>query len=143
MKKVFIDTNILLDVLAKRSPFYPASATVWTLAETGKIMGMISTLSFNNIYYIMRRQSGGAGAKMAIRLLHGIFTTVPPDNQILNQALDSEMADFEDALQFFSALHAGASCIVTRNTGDFPAGHIPILTPEEFLAAQCLWLPVP
>lgn len=136
MKKVFIDTNILLDVLAKRAPFYAASAKVWTLAENGKVTGMISTLSFNNIYYIMRRQSGGGGAKMAIRLLHGIFTTVPPDNQILNQALDSEMADFEDALQFFSALHAGAQCIVTRNPDDFPTGHIPILTPEEFLATS-------
>ena len=136
MKKVFLDTNVLLDVLAKREPFYRASALVWTLAESGKVAGMISTISFNNIYYILRRQSGGAGAKTAVRLLHGIFTVVPPDNRILNQALDSEMADFEDSLQFFSALHAGAQCIITRNPDDFPSGHISILTPEEFLAAN-------
>ena len=133
MKRVFIDTNVLLDVLARRAPFYPAAAAVWTLAESGKILGMVSTLSFNNLYYILRRQSGSAKAREAIRLLHGIFTTIPPDNQILAQALDSGMADFEDALQWFSALHADAQCLITRNTADFPAGHLPVLTPDEFL----------
>ncbi len=133
---VFIDTNVLLDVLAKREPFYDDSARVWTLAEHGKISGLVSVLSFSNIYYIVRRLRNRLAADRAMQLLRNTFHPVPCDAQVLHQAMDAGMADFEDAIQYFSALHAGAESLVSRNPGHFPRADLPILTPAEFLAAH-------
>jgi predicted nucleic acid-binding protein len=133
---VFIDTNILLDVLARREPFYADSAEIWTLAETGRISGFASTLSLPNLNYLLRRVKGQQAARKALGILRNIFTLVPLDVQIANQAIDVDIKDFEDAIQFFSALRAGASVLITRNPKDFPAGDIAIQTPAEFLAAH-------
>jgi hypothetical protein len=62
------------------------------------------------------------------------FSSVAADQRILNQAIDSKIPDFEDAIQFYSALHASADYLLTRNAGDFPTGILPIMTPDEFLA---------
>lgn len=132
--KIFVDTNLLLDVLAKREPFYTAAARVWTLAETGACEALVSAISFNNVFYIVRKVRDTAAARRALVLLRDVFASVAPDQRILNQAIDSDIPDFEDAIQFYSALHARADYLLTRNIGDFPAGILPILTPAEFLA---------
>jgi len=132
--RIFVDTNLLLDVLAKREPFYPAAARVWTMAETGACEALISAISFNNVFYIVRKARGAATARQALVLLRDVFANVAPDQRILNQAIDSEIADFEDAIQFYSALHARADYLLTRNVGDFPEGVLPVLVPNEFLA---------
>jgi len=134
--KIFLDTNVLLDVLARREQFYAASAEVWSLAESGAVQGYISAISFNNIYYVARKMVGKYKADKALRILRDIFVPVAPDTQILNQAIDSTMDDFEDAIQFHSAIHAGAECLITRNPGHFKVVEtsIAISTPEEFLA---------
>jgi predicted nucleic acid-binding protein len=131
----FIDTNVLLDVLAKREPFYEDSAAVWTLAEQGGIQGLVSTVSFTNIFYVMRRWGGAKAARRAMVLLRDAFTPVPCDAMIINQAIDGEVEDFEDAVQYFSALHVGADCILSRDPAGFPREPaVPVLTPAEFLA---------
>jgi predicted nucleic acid-binding protein len=132
---VFVDTNILLDVLARREPFYADSAEVWTLAETGRVAGFASALSLPNLYYLLRRTKGPQAARKALSIVRDIFTFVPLDVQIANQAIDAGVKDFEDAIQFFSALRAGAGVLVTRNPKDFPVGDVAIQTPAEFLAA--------
>jgi hypothetical protein len=124
----------LLDILAKREPFYAAAARIWTLAETGACDGLVSAISFNNVFYIVRKARDTEAARHALVLLRDVFASVAPDQRILNQAIDSEIHDFEDAIQFYSALHARADFLLTRNVGDFPAGTLPILTPDEFLA---------
>jgi predicted nucleic acid-binding protein len=131
--RIFVDTNLLLDVLAKRDPFYPAAARIWTLAETGACEALVSAISFNNVYYIVRKARDATAARRALVLLRDVFASVAPDQRILNQAIDSDIPDFEDAIQFYSALHARADYLLTRNVGDFPAGILPILAPEEFL----------
>jgi predicted nucleic acid-binding protein len=133
---VFIDTNVLLDVLARREPFYADSAEVWTLAETGRISGFASVLSLPTLYYLLRRLKGQQAARKALGILRDIFTLVPLDVQIANQAIDADITDFEDAIQFFSALRVGANVLITRNPKDFPLGDIAIQTPAEFLAAH-------
>jgi len=134
--KVFLDTNVLLDILAKREPFYTASAEVWSLAESGAVQGCISTISFNNIYYVVRKMTGKSNADKALRILRDIFVPVAPDTLILNQAIDSTMNDFEDAIQFHSAIRAGADCLITRDPGHFKEveANLAISTPDEFLA---------
>jgi len=133
---VFIDTNALLDVLAGREPFHDDSARIWTLAEAGVVTGFVSALSFANIFYILRRIKGPKAARQAIRILRDIFTPIPLDAQTLNQAIDADIKDFEDAIQFFSAIHAGAAILITRNPKDFPAADLVIQTPTEFLATH-------
>lgn len=102
--RVFVDANVLLDVLAERGEFYLESMRVWTLAESGQIDAMISAISFNNCYYIVRRHAGRRAAENAVRWLNGVFDSVDLTGKILNQAIDSGMADFEDAIQFHSAV---------------------------------------
>jgi predicted nucleic acid-binding protein len=131
--KLFIDTNLLLDVLAERQPFYASSARVWSLCETGACEGFVSAISFNNVFYIVRRARNGEIARRALVLMRDIFSSVPPDQQILNQAIDSEIRDFEDAIQFFSAHRTGADYLLTRDAADFPKSTLPILAPDEFL----------
>jgi predicted nucleic acid-binding protein len=133
---IFVDTNVLLDVLARREPFYADSAQVWTLAESGRVTGFASALSLPNLFYLLRRAKGQAAARTAMALLRDIFQLVPLDVQITNQAIDAKISDFEDAIQLFSALRSGANVLVTRNPAHFPGGEIAVQTPAEFLAAH-------
>lgn len=132
--RLFIDTNLLLDVLAERKPFYSSAARVWSLCERGVYDGLVSAISSNNVFYIVRRARNADAARRALVLMRDIFSSVAPDQQILNQAIDSEIRDFEDAIQFFSAQRASADYLLTRNSADFPKTPLPILAPDEFLA---------
>jgi predicted nucleic acid-binding protein len=136
MMDVFVDTNVLLDVLAKRQPFYEDSAAVWTLAEQGRIRGLVSVLSFSNVYYVVRRLRDRRAATRAMLLLRGTFTPVACDEQVLSQAIDAGLKDFEDAIQYFSAVRTQVACLISRNPDHFPRSPLSVLTPTEFLAAQ-------
>ena len=133
---VFIDTNVLMDVLLERQPFVKSSQRIWYLAERGRIRGLVSVLSFSNIYYIVRKLKGRDDAQAMLNMLRDSLVPVGCDDRILNQAIDAEMKDFEDAIQYFSARQAGAACIVTRNANHFPQADLPALSPDEFLAAH-------
>lgn len=107
--KVFVDTNVLLDVLLNRQVFYDDSVRVWTLAESASIHAVIAAISFNNCYYIVRKSGGRANAEKVLFLLRDSFSPVALTPQIINQAIDADFADFEDAIQYYSALHARAT----------------------------------
>ena len=134
--RVLLDTNILIDVLTQRAPFYTDSARIWTLAEQGQLSAHISAISFNNIYYVVRRLSNRSSADRMMVLLRDIFTTITLDQKILNQAIDAGFTDFEDAIQYFSALHAQVDFIISRDVKGFPDSAVKVLTPKEFLAAH-------
>ena len=134
----FVDTNVLLDVLARREDHYAASARVWSLAERSEVEAFISAISFNNVYYVIRRARDRKTADTALILLRDVFDSVPPDDKIINQSVDSDLNDFEDALQFHSAIRCRADFLITRNPSDFPRSGLAILTPEEFLAVWSL-----
>ncbi|HNS21810.1 MAG TPA: PIN domain-containing protein [Sedimentisphaerales bacterium] len=130
---VFVDTNVLLDVLAQREPFYTHSAGVWTLAEQGRVRGFVSVISFNNIYYVTRKLQTRPAVNRMMVFLRDTFEPVPLDKQILDQAIDADFKDLEDAIQYFSAIRAGAACIVSRDASTFPRSGLPVLTPAELL----------
>jgi len=134
--RVFIDTNVLLDVLAEREAFYVDAMRVWTLSESGQIDAHVAAISFSNCYYIVRRHAGRRSAEKAVRLLRDVFKPVDMTVQILNQAIDAGFADFEDAVQFHSAVRARAECVITRNPDHFPRTPLSVLSPAEFLAAH-------
>jgi predicted nucleic acid-binding protein len=133
---VFLDTNVLMDVLLERKPFAAASRKVWFLAERGKISGLVSALTFPNIYYIVRKVRGLEAATAMMTMLRDTFVPVALDEQILQQAMDAKFSDFEDAIQYFSALRSVAVCLVTRNPAHFPCSTLPVLSPAGFLAAH-------
>jgi predicted nucleic acid-binding protein len=136
--KIFVDTNVLLDVLAEREPFCGDSQRIWTMSETERVEGLVSAMSFSNCYYIVRKYAGKRSADKAVKLLRDVFSPVDLTAQVLNQAMDSEFADFEDAIQFYSATHAKAGFIITRNADHFPRTSMPVLSPTEFLAMKAI-----
>src|SRR5690242_34852 len=130
---VFIDTNVLIDVIAKRKPFYADSARIWTLADEGRITGFISAISFTNIFYVVRKLKDQRTARRALSLLRTSFHPVACDEDVLDRALAVKFKDFEDAVQYISALAVQSDCLVSRNPIHFPsAADCPVLTPVEF-----------
>ncbi len=133
--RAFFDTNVLLDVILERPPHYQNSARAWTRAERGAIEGYVSAVSFTDIFYIVQRVRNGAEARSVVRGMLGVFTPATCNAGIVRQAVESDLPDFEDAVQYFSALHAEADCIITRNAPDFPRRPaLPVLSPAQFLA---------
>jgi predicted nucleic acid-binding protein len=132
--RVFLDTNVLLDVLTAREPFYADSARVWTLVES-KRAGSIAAVSVTNLYYIVRKLRGHAAAMKMIAALRQAFSTAACDEVTIDRAAALGMGDFEDAIQYVSALAVRADWLVTRNVGHFPDTGLPVVTPAEFLAA--------
>jgi predicted nucleic acid-binding protein len=131
---VLIDTNVLLDVIQDRKPYSVSAARVWKLVEDRAIVGYVSAISFNNVFYIARKQAGSEKALEAVRLIRRVFQIVALDDQVIDRALTVSGNDFEDALQAAAALHVTADYLVTRNTSDFASLGVPFVTPEEFLA---------
>jgi len=134
--RVFLDTNVLLDVLARRPLFFHAAAHIWTMAENGIIDACISAISFNNIHYVIRRQTNAAVAQRCMEILLGTFTVVPADKAVLARAIAAKGTDFEDNIQFYSALASQTHYLLTRNPKDFPQLPLAILSPEEFLQSH-------
>lgn len=131
--KILLDTNILLDVLARREPFYEDSAAVWNLAESGVVSGYVSAISFNNVYYIVRRFGDRRKAHRAVTALNQLFHVAPVDGRVMDRAVASSIKDFEDAIQWASACEIGVERIITRNARDFPTERPVALSPTEFL----------
>lgn len=131
---VLIDTNILLDVIQERAPYDKAATRVWKLAEEEVFAGYVSAISFNNIFYIARKQMGSNRAHDAVITVRKTFKFVPLDEYVIDRALAAHAADFEDAIQAAAAIHVTADYIITRNVRDFASLGVPSLTAEEFLA---------
>lgn len=138
MTRVFFDTNVLLDVLRQREPFVRHAQPVWLLAERGKVRGLVSTLSFANIFYIVRRGTDSQTARRTLHLLRAAFTPVACDARLIDLALAADFSDFEDAIQYYSASSAAADCILSRDAEHFQRAAIPVLTPAQFLATYRL-----
>lgn len=134
MKKVFLDTNILIDVLEKREPFVTESANVVALGIYGIAQLQTSVLSLANCFYVTRRTLGKADALVAIRTLRHYINISPMGENEFDLAFANEVSDNEDLLQFYSAITAGCEILVTRNEKHFPKdGPIAVMSPEAFL----------
>ena len=131
---VLIDTNVILDVLEKREPFYRASNDVLSLCASKKIHGFIAFHSVSNIFYILRKRYS---AEERRHLLLGILKFLQVANvnhENVRHALErDDFSDFEDCLQDECAAQNHAEYIITRNTNDFSASNIPAVTPSDFL----------
>jgi predicted nucleic acid-binding protein len=135
---VFIDTNVLLDVLLAREPFVSDAQRVWTLAERRELQAVISAVSFLNVHYVVRRLASRREADRAMKGLRGVFQIAAIDRETVDQAIESRISDFEDAVQHACAVRVAARCIVTRDERHYGGSAIPILAPRAFLASLAL-----
>lgn len=133
MKKLFLDTNIILDLLAYRMPFYTEAAELFSLADKKKIQLSLSSLCFADAKYILSRQNPETEVRKILRKLKVLVNVLPLDNKITDLALNSEFRDFEDAIQYFTAIENDQGIIITRNQSDFKLSKIPVMTAGEFL----------
>lgn len=133
-RSIFVDTDVVLDLLARRDPFYPHAARLFSRAERGTIKACVSALSFSNLFYILRKEISGRRAVEILKLFREVVTVLPVDAGIVSDALNSGFADFEDAVQYHAALAARIPVIVTRNARHYRKSVIAVCTPEEYLA---------
>lgn len=135
MKKIFLDTNVVVDLLGKRDPFYKDAVKIFTLAYNKKVILFVSPLTYATASYLLRKQ-GNNQVRMLLRNFRQLSKVTITNELVVDNALASSFEDFEDALQYYSALTQKVDVIVTRNVSDFMQASIPVLTPEEFLN-QC------
>ena len=136
MKKLFIDTNIVLDLLAKREPFYESTAKLFSLADRNVIQLSVSSLTFANTNYVLSKLKSASEAKEILRKFKLLVQIVSLSEKIVDLALnDSAFKDFEDGLQYYSAIESNQNIIITRNQKDFKSSQLAIMSAEEFLSS--------
>ena len=134
MSKLLVDTNVVLDLLAKREPFYDSAAKLFSLADKKKIALSISSLTFANTSYVLTRLTTADRAREILRRFRVLVKVLSLDDKVVDLALnDLNFKDFEDGLQYYSALENGQDMVITRDLSDFKGSRIPVMTPEEYL----------
>lgn len=131
---LLIDANIILDVLLNRPEFVKDSSMIWKLCETEQMKGYVSTLTFANLVYIMRKQLDPEKTEDVLRKLSLIFEFADFSVSDLNRAAELQWKDFEDAVQSVTAERIHADYIITRNVRDFAKSKVMAFTPSELLA---------
>lgn len=135
MKKIFIDTNVIIDLLIKRDG-YIASAKILSLAKDTNVTLYSSVLTMANIAYILRKSFVGDGLYQQMSKLSKILCVSDLTNKQFEQAISLKARDFEDALQYYCALDNSCDVIITRNKKDFTFSAIPVQTPEEYFDSE-------
>ncbi|UJP65950.1 type II toxin-antitoxin system VapC family toxin [Mongoliitalea daihaiensis] len=135
MDKLFLDTNVVIDLLGEREPFYESIAQIATLSDKEELCIVVSALTYSTVFYILSRFEGSEIVKEKIRKFKVISETSDLTNQVIDKALTSNFRDFEDALQYFCALNSGAGVIITRNGKDFKDSELPVMSPDEYLTS--------
>ena len=133
MDQLFIDTDVALDLLSRREPHYKAAAFLFSLADRKKIKLSISSLSFGNLHYLLTRQYNAAESRRLLIKFKVLVRVLAVDDKIIDLALSSAFADFEDAIQYHTAIENGIRLLLTRNIKDYRKAQIAIMTPESYL----------
>jgi predicted nucleic acid-binding protein len=133
MKNLYLDTNIVLDLLAERMPFYTEAAKLFSLADKKKLKLSISSLCLADAHYILSRQNPEIEVRKVLRKFKVLVNVLPLDDKITDLALNSDFKDFEDAIQYFTAIEYDQDLIITRNQHDFKESKIPVMTAGEFI----------
>ena len=132
MKKVFLDTNIIVDLIADRRPFSKFAIEIFNKAEEKKIEIFTSSHSIATTHYLLKKYLDEKPLREVLYNLLDYLTVVPVDIDVLKKGLRSKHKDFEDAIQVLCASSiAKIDCIVTRNTKDFKDCEILVMTPDE------------
>lgn len=136
MKSVLCDINFFLDIFLEREPFYAPAAIIFKMIEEKKLKGYLCALSFPTLYYLLSKELRQEKAIKILEKLRIVFHVAAVDERVIDLSLTSSFRDFEDAVQYYSAVQAKSECLITRNKSDFKVDALPVLTPEEFLAIK-------
>lgn len=131
--RLFLDTNIMLDFLGERVPFYDSIAKVVTLADKGQISIIVSALSYSTVSYFLTKFENKETTKEKLRKFKIISEIADLNEQIIEKGLNANFRDFENSLQYFSAISSDCNILITRNGKDFRNSSIPVMTAEEYL----------
>ncbi len=133
ISKIFIDSDVIIDVTTARMPFFENSKAVLAHVENHTIVACTSSNCIANVHYILRKHFGDSKAREIIKGLIYYVEVIAVEHQDIRLALDSDFKDFEDSLQFYSALRNGCQAIITRNAKDYQQATIDVYSPSEFL----------
>lgn len=134
MDRILVDTNIVLDLLLKREQFFEDAQNLFTEADRGQVKLFISSLTIANIHYVLSRSLKSDDSRRALLQFKVIVEVLPLDDKILELALASEFTDFEDGIQYYTAIENQLDIIITRNKKDFKKSALPVLTAGEYSA---------
>ncbi len=133
MDKILVDTNIVIDLLTKRKEFYKPASKLFTLSDNKEIKLAISSLTFANTFYLLSKALNPMKAKEILRKFKLLVKVLPMDDKIIDLSLNSDFKDFEDAVQYFTALENKLEIIITRNLKDFKLSKIPVMTANDYI----------
>ena len=131
--KVLVDTNVVLDILLYRQPWYTNAVLIFGITQRNLIKSYVSASAITDIFYISQKQLGKRATREAIKWLLGVFQPATVTDNNIYQALDLEWDDFEDSVQYVVGEGLIVDCIITRNIKDFASGSITTITPEQFI----------
>lgn len=131
-RRIFLDTNVILDFFLEREPFYYDALKLWAACEEGAVDGYVSALTITNVHYIAQRIKNPTTAMIAVRGILDVFNVVPLDKELLHRAANLHDRDYEDDIQLQSAVKAGCSHLFTRDPTHFHSKAIAIVPPSSF-----------
>ena len=134
MRKVFVDTDVCIDLLSGRKPFNKTAEILFSLADNKKIKIYVSSLSFSNIDYVLSSQYTSTHSRQLIGTFKTLVNVLPVDSKTIDLAIASDFNDFEDAIQHSCAIENNLTTIITRNLKDYKKASIAVLTAETFIA---------
>jgi predicted nucleic acid-binding protein len=134
MTDIFIDTDVIIDFLIDREPHSREAAIIFTLIEQKKLKGYVSSLTFSNLYYILRKIESHIKVIAKLDSISRLLTILKVDQQIIKFAIASGFPDFEDSIQYNCALdYKKIDVLITRNIKDYKGSQIPVMTPAVYL----------
>jgi predicted nucleic acid-binding protein len=134
MNDLFIDTDIIIDFLIDRKPHLREAAIIFTLIEQKKLKGYVSSLTFSNLYYVLRKVEPHNKVISKLDSISKMLTILKVDQQNIKDAIASGFSDFEDSIQYNCALdYKKIDVLITRNTKDYKNSEIPVMTPADYL----------
>lgn len=139
MNKCFVvDTDIIIDLLSQRQPHFHFAALLFTFAEMGKLELYTTPTVIVNTFYVLRKQLGNEEAKLALRKLRLLIHVIDSSELVIDEALNSSFNDFEDAVQYYTAINNNIKIILTRNLKDYKNAKVLVQSPELFLVTNGL-----
>lgn len=133
MRKIFVDTDVCLDLLSGRKPFNKAAEVLFSLADSGNVRVYVSSLSFANIDNVLRSQYSAASSRQILGKFKTLVSVLSVDSKTIDLAITSDFNDFEDAIQYCCVIENNLTTIVTRNIKDYKKATIKVLTPETYI----------
>ena len=133
MIKVFLDSDIILDLFAHREPFYIHAAKLFTLIDKNKIEAFTSPVVYANLHNLLARYKSASFALNSLRKLRTLVKIAAADEKVIDLSLNARFKDFEDSIQYYTAKTMDIKYIITRNKSDYKKAEIEVCTAEEFL----------